>query len=85
MHIYLNDVQTGQRISTLVNHADWITSVAFNPKDPKYFVSTSLDNTLKIWNQGHNKEVKTIHMGEQCMGIWSTAFSPDGKYLVVCC
>ena len=70
---------------TLVNHANWITSIAFNPVDPRYFVSTSLDNTVKIWNTGQSKEIKTIEFNESVKGVWSAAFSPDGKYIAVAC
>jgi WD40 repeat protein len=85
LHIYLCDVETQQRTMTLVNHANWITSIAFNPQDPKYFVSTSLDNTVKIWNTGQNKEIKTIEFQESMKGVWSAAFSPDGRYVAVAC
>lgn len=67
---------------TLVNHAEWITSISFNPVDTKYFVSTSLDKTIKIWSKDANKEVKTIELSD---AVWSASFSPDGKYIVACC
>ena len=85
LHIYLCDVETQQRTLTLVNHAAWITSIAFNPQDPKYFVSTSLDNTIKIWQTGQNKEVKTIEFNDSVQGVWSAVFSPDGRYIAVVC
>ena len=49
LHINIFDVESQKRIYTVVNHADWITSICYNPVDPKYFVSTSLDKTIKIW------------------------------------
>ena len=70
---------------TLVNHADWITSISFNPQDPKYFVSTSLDKTIKIWQVGHNKEVKNFEINDAGDGVWGAAFSPCGKYIAVAC
>lgn len=69
---------------TLVNHSDWITSISFNPVDPRYFTSSSLDGTLKIWKQGTNKEVKTVAFSSNG-GIWKAEFTPDGKYIGVCC
>lgn len=63
-HMHMVDVQTQKRTLTLVNHAHWITSVSFNPADPNYFVSSSLDKTVKIWKNGYNKEVKTIELND---------------------
>lgn len=34
LHIHMNDIQTQQRTLTLVNHANWITSISFNPMQP---------------------------------------------------
>jgi WD40 repeat protein len=49
LHIHMTDIETQQSVLTLVNHADWITSISFNPMQPKYFVTTSLDKTVKVW------------------------------------
>ena len=49
---------------------------------PKYFVSSSLDKTIKIWETGYNKEIKTIELNDS---VWSASFSPDGKYIAVAC
>jgi WD40 repeat protein len=49
LHLHLCDVESQKRTLTLVNHADWISSIAFNPMQPQYFVSTSFDKTVKIW------------------------------------
>lgn len=67
-----------------MNHADWISSIAFNPVDPSYFASSSLDGTVKIWKQGTNKEIKTITFAGSG-GVWKVDFTPDGKYMGVCC
>ena len=85
LHMYLCDIETQQRMLTLVNHADWITSISFNPQDPKYFVSTSLDKTIKIWQVGHNKEIKNFEINDAGEGVWGAAFSPCGKYIAVSC
>lgn len=73
------DVQSQERTLTLVNHADWVTSLSFNPVDPSYFLSTSLDKTIKIWKNGYNKEIKTLDVNEP---VWNARFSADGKYIV---
>lgn len=80
LHMHICDVETQQRTLTLVNHADWITSIDFNPQNPQYFVSSSLDNTIKIWNDKQNKEIKTLNFSEP---IWSAQFSPDGNFINV--
>lgn len=84
LHMNMVDVETQQRVLTLVNHADWITSIAFNPADPGYFASTSLDGTVKIWKQGSNKEVKTVEFNGNG-GVWKAEFTPDGRFIGVCC
>jgi len=48
-------------------------------------VSTSLDKTIKIWQTGHNKEVKNFEINDAGDGVWGAAFSPCGKYIAVSC
>ena len=60
LHIHMVDIKSQGRVMTWVNHANWITSLSFNPMNPEYFVSTSLDNYLKIWKIDSNKELKSI-------------------------
>ena len=31
LHIHMSDIETQQRVSTYVNHANWVTCLAFNP------------------------------------------------------
>jgi WD40 repeat protein len=45
-------------ISTLESHLSGINAVSFTP-DRKYLVSTSDDNTLKVWDPKTGKEVHT--------------------------
>nr|WP_228035597.1 serine/threonine-protein kinase [Oculatella sp. LEGE 06141] len=66
-------------IHTFAGHSSWVTCVAISPVAP-LLVSSSLDDTIKIWNfktgellstlKGHVKAVNTI------------AISPDGKLLI---
>ncbi|MGB3494357.1 MAG: serine/threonine-protein kinase [Elainellaceae cyanobacterium] len=65
-------------VYSLTGHSSWVVSVAMNPVTPT-FASSSLDNTIKVWNlqtgdllttlRGHTRAVNTL------------AFSPDGKLL----
>jgi WD40 repeat protein len=80
-HLHLCDVETQARTLSLVNHADWITSVAFNPMQPQYFVSTSLDKTVKLWQTGHPKAIRSMELADP---VWSATFSPCGNYIVIC-
>ena len=59
-------------------HTDMITKAIFS-KDGKYVVSSSLDNTVRIWEASTG----------QCLGIYNEScdvisidFSPDGTYIV---
>ncbi|CAL5199863.1 unnamed protein product [Lathyrus oleraceus] len=55
---------------TFEGHTHYVMQVAFNPKDPSTFASTSLDGTLKIWTidsstpnftfEGHSKGVNCV-------------------------
>jgi eukaryotic-like serine/threonine-protein kinase len=58
----------------LEGHTDAITQIAFSP-DSKQLVSSSLDQTLKIWDVAAGKEAFTFH--EETATL-SAAFSPDG-------
>jgi WD40 repeat protein len=58
-------------------HDNWITSVAFSP-DGKYVVSGSYDDTARVWESAHGKEVaRMVHDN----WITSVAFSPDGQHV----
>lgn len=52
-----------------------VTDLAFSP-DGQMLASSSIDNTVKIWDANTGKCLKTF-IGKQW--IWSVAFSPDGQ------
>lgn len=64
---------------TLTKHSSWVTSVAISP-NAQTFASSSLDDTIKIWNLHSGEELLTLRGHNR--GINAIAISPDGKTLV---
>jgi WD40 repeat protein/serine/threonine protein kinase len=67
----------GDNATGLEGHRDIVHNVAFSP-DGKRLVSSSSDQTVKIWDTATAKEVFTFHDETATL---STAFSPDGLRL----
>jgi WD40 repeat protein len=70
--------KTWQRILTLTEHSDTVSSVAIS-SDGKIIASGSLDKTIKLWN------LETGNLLAMLVGhssaVLSVAFSPDSKIL----
>ncbi|WAL58712.1 serine/threonine protein kinase [Thermocoleostomius sinensis A174] len=66
-------------LHTLVGHRSWVTSVAVHPKE-QLVVSSSLDDTIKLWNLQTGEERTTL-IGHS-KGVNTIAISPDGKRLL---
>lgn len=47
LHINITDVDSLKRKQTLTGHSDWITCMAV---ENKFFVTGSLDKTVKVWD-----------------------------------
>jgi WD40 repeat protein len=62
--------------NTLIGHTDWITDLAFSP-DKTLLASSSLDQTIKLWNVAQGTLVASLHPGR----ITRLAFSADGTRL----
>ncbi|EPX71635.1 WDR44 family WD repeat protein [Schizosaccharomyces octosporus yFS286] len=56
-------------------HSDFVTSIAFHPKDDRFFLSGSLDCKLRLWSI---KDKNVAHWNELPELITAVAFSPDG-------
>ena len=50
-HVFVSDVETQQRMQTLVGHDDWVTSIATHPSNNDIFITASLDRSVKVWSQ----------------------------------
>jgi WD40 repeat protein/Flp pilus assembly protein TadD len=81
--VILWDAATGERRRTLQGHKHLVLSVAFSP-DSQSLVSTSLDQTAKVWEVATGAELRTLPLYAVPLSKavpTSAAFSPDGKLL----
>ena len=57
-------------------HKDFVTSIAFHPKDDRFFLAGSLDSILRLWSIPD----KSVAFWNQLPDlITAVAFTPDGK------
>ena len=64
------------------NHKQGVTSVAFTP-DEKYVITSSLDQTIRLWQISTGKNTKTFRGLKD--RIWSVAVAPNGRYIAGAC
>ncbi|EPY50440.1 WDR44 family WD repeat protein [Schizosaccharomyces cryophilus OY26] len=60
-------------------HSDFVTSIAFHPKDDRFFLSGSLDCKLRLWSI---KDKNVAYWNELPELITAVAFSPDGSLAI---
>jgi WD40 repeat protein len=72
--IHVWELGAREPIKSLVGHEDAITQVAFR-HDGKQLVSSSFDQTVRLWDVSKGSEIKTFQ--EEAAAL-SAAFSPDG-------
>jgi WD40 repeat protein/tRNA A-37 threonylcarbamoyl transferase component Bud32 len=75
---YLRGLTRGVEQSLLGRHGAAATAIAVSP-DGTRFASGSADRTIKIWDAGTGRELRTITGHD--WGVNSLAFSPDGAWL----
>jgi WD40 repeat protein/tRNA A-37 threonylcarbamoyl transferase component Bud32 len=66
-------------IQTLTGHNSWLTDVAISQSTPT-FASSSLDDTIKVWNLTTGEELLTLT--GHTRGVNAIAISPNGRFLV---
>ncbi|KAI0392322.1 WD40 repeat-like protein [Xylariaceae sp. FL0594] len=63
-------------------HKDFVTSIAFHPRDDRFFLAGSLDSSLRLWSIPD----KAVAFSSQLSDIiTAVAFSPDGKTAIAGC
>ncbi|ETO36630.1 G-protein beta WD-40 repeats containing protein [Reticulomyxa filosa] len=68
-------------LKILKGHENVIRSVKFSP-DGSNIVSSSRDNTVRIWDVGSGKQIQTFR--EDSGSMYTAKFSPDGHNVLSC-
>jgi WD40 repeat protein len=79
-YVHVFDVQSGKLVYSLIGHRGFISSLSWR-SDGKYLLTSSYDNTAKIWQVGTGQVVRTVAAGSSDLNI--ATFSPDGKSFAV--
>jgi len=67
----------------IFQHVDFVTAIAFHPKDDRYFLSGSLDGKLRLWNIPDKKVALWNEVEGQRKLITAANFCDSGKLCVV--
>jgi len=59
-------------------HADWVTSLAVHPKEPRLLASGGADNLIRVWADGAEAAQELAGHSDWVSGL---AWSPDGRTL----
>lgn len=63
-------------------HKDFVTSIAFHPRDDRFFLAGSLDSYLRLWSIPDKAVAYSSQLSDF---ITAVAFSPDGKTALAGC
>jgi len=84
--IDLWEVETCKRLISLVDHKDSVREVRFAPNGSLLLLSSSTDETLKIWDcQDDGNLVKTLKLKKRQHSWLKCAWSPDARMVVGAC
>ncbi|XP_054268042.1 WD repeat-containing protein 44 isoform X2 [Macrosteles quadrilineatus] len=64
-------------------HIEFVTAIAFHPRDDRYFLSGSLDGKLRLWNIPDKKVAVWNEIEGQTKLITAANFCQNGKFAVV--
>ena len=70
------NIETGQKVRTMVGHADEVTDINFSP-DGKQVISTSFDGTARLWDLARGEPLRELAKHDEF--IFNAVFSADGK------
>ncbi|KAI0006389.1 WD40 repeat-like protein [Xylariaceae sp. FL0662B] len=63
-------------------HKDFVTSIAFHPRDDRFFLAGSLDSTLRLWSIPDKAVAFSSQLSDL---VTAVAFSPDGRVAIAGC
>lgn len=63
-----------------IPHPDCVEAVTFT-QDERLMAFGGMSNIVRLWSMPERVELKTFEVAERVMAL---AFSPDGRYLIVC-
>ncbi|KAK8399823.1 hypothetical protein O3P69_003684 [Scylla paramamosain] len=67
----------------IFQHMDFVTAIAFHPKDDRYFISGALDGKIRLWSIPDKRVVLWNEVECQPNLITAANFCQNGKYTVV--
>jgi DNA-binding beta-propeller fold protein YncE len=67
----------GSEILNLVGHTAAVMSVAYSP-DGKQIVTSSVDHTVRIWDAGNGRNIRTINSEKEFL---NAVYSPNGQQI----